>query len=567
MTSPILLTGYTAKRCARRVHNEFDPRIETVEWEVPPELQLRFDAGIAFEAEVFVQLREVLPAESWVDIQDVVSRPPAAAPQPPVDRKRAAIDATVRAMDDGVDMILGGWLPDDVEGGRTGKPDILLRVGTGYVPGDVKAHQVTDVRARGMLRYSLPSAPGDSLELPGRAAKASPRLDDHLQLAHYWRMLEAAGRTPDGVEPTGFIIGTDNLDNVDGPVLVWLDLTQPKFETFSRSSPTGKAKRSAMDRYDHEFGFRYKVAEVARQQGEPLVQPVFTDECESCPWLDFCLDLAGRDSASAHISLGRLSVREWLALNAVGITTIEQLAQLDASDPAFQKQYLPEVAHARDPLGRLVVAVRRARMTVAGIVLDRETTGPITIPGADVEIDFDIEWDTSDRVYVWGAYVSRPGQEPAYVPYVSWAELDEASERDLASEFAFWLRGEISTATAAGQAVRVFHYSDPEPKYLARALGSDEVEDLIAHFVDLLPIVREHYFGAQGLGIKKVAPQFGFHWRDEDPGGLQSQLWLIEARGSEDEAVREAARLRILQYNEDDVRATAAVRAGMRGSA
>jgi len=76
--------------------------------------------------------------------------------------------------------------------------------------------------------------------------------------------------------------------------------------------------------------------------------------------------------------------------------------------------------------------------------------------------------------------------------------------------------------------------------------------------------VRQHYFGAQGLGIKKVAPQFGFDWRDEDPGGLQSQLWLIEARGSDAPVVREAARTRILEYNEDDVRATAAVRAGMR---
>jgi len=563
MAVPILLTGYTAKHCARRVHNEFDPTIETVEWDVPPELQMRFDAGNAFEAEVFGQLRAVLPAERWVDLTGVQG-------------KQAAIDATVAAMDDGVEVILGGWLPDDTDGGRTGKPDLLLRVGTGYVPGDVKAHQVTDLRVRGVLRYSLPSAPGDVIELPGRAAKASPRLDDHLQLAHYWRMLEAAGRLPDGLDPTGFIIGTDVLDGIDGPVLVWLDLSQPKFETFSRSSATGKAKRSAMERYDHEFRFRRKVAEVAVQQvvsrptasapqpPEPLVQPVFTDECDACPWLDFCLDLAGRDVASAHISLGRLSVREWLALNKLGITTIEQLAELDPTDADFQAAYLPEVTNARDPLGRLATAGRRARMTVAGVALERETSGPIEVPRGDVEIDFDIEWDIDDHVYLWGAYVSRPGVEPEYVAHASWDELDADGEYALASRFAHWLRAEITAATSAGQSVLVFHYSDPEPKYLARLLGDAAVADLVDHFVDLLPIVRQHYFGAQGLGIKKVAPQFGFGWRDEDPGGLQSQLWLIEARGSDDPAVREAARTRILEYNEDDVRATAAVRAGMR---
>jgi predicted RecB family nuclease len=556
MSSPILLTGYSAKQCVRRVHNEFDPTIETVEWEVPPELQMRFDEGIRFEADVFARLKEALPAASWVDVSDMFG-------------KQAQIAATVTAMDDGMLVILGGWLPDDLVGGRAGKPDLLLRVGDGYVPGDVKAHQVTESRVHGELRYSLPSAPGDLLDLPGRVPKISARLDDHLQLAHYWRMLEAAGRLPAGVEPSGFIIGTDELDGVDDLALVWLDLTAPRFETFSRSSEKGKTKRSAMERYDHEFGFRAKVADVALQQDTagapaPLVQPVFTDECDSCPWLDFCLDLAGHDAASAHIGLGRLSIREWLALNTLGVSTIEQLAELDASNPEFQAAYLPEVTHAQRPLERLTTAIRRARMNVAGVVIERKTSGPIDLPRADVEIDFDIEWDTDDRVYLWGALVRRPGQDAAYVPFVSWDELDDAGARELALQFAHWLRHEIEVAAAAGQSLRVFHYSDPEPKYLGKVLGAEAVADLVDHFVDLLTVVRANYFGAQGLGIKKVAPEFGFHWRDEDPGGLQSQLWLLEARGSDDPAARNAARTRILEYNEDDVRATDALRAGMR---
>lgn len=44
-------------------------------------------------------------------------------------------------------------------------------------------------------------------------------------------------------------------------------------------------------------------------------------------------------------------------------------------------------------------------------------------------------------------------------------------------------------------------------------------------------------------------------------------MWLIEALRSEDEPVRDAARVRILKYNEDDVRGTATVRAGIRDSA
>jgi predicted RecB family nuclease len=74
--------------------------------------------------------------------------------------------------------------------------------------------------------------------------------------------------------------------------------------------------------------------------------------------------------------------------------------------------------------------------------------------------------------------------------------------------------------------------------------------------------VRENFIGLYGLGIKKIAPAVGFTWRDEDPGGLQAQTWLKEARAGSG-AHYEAARSRILRYNEDDVTATAAIRDGI----
>jgi predicted RecB family nuclease len=109
----------------------------------------------------------------------------------------------------------------------------------------------------------------------------------------------------------------------------------------------------------------------------------------------------------------------------------------------------------------------------------------------------------------------------------------------------------------------VFHYSHPERTYLSRVLGEEQATDLLDRFVDLLPIVRGNFFGVAGLSIKQTAPAFGFHWRDDDPGGLQSQVWLDHARTA-DGADAAAWRERILAYNEDDVRATAALRAGLR---
>lgn len=550
MDKQILLSGYDAKRCARRIHNEWDPTIEKTEWEVPAEVQMRFDTGIAFEADVFGQITASTATSNYADLR--LTR-----------GKAACIAATVAAMEDQIDLILGGWLPDDEAGGRTGRPDLLLHVGDGrYVPGDVKAHKMVGRRAKRTLTYSTLDELAQTESVAGLAVETTARFDDYLQLAHYWRMLEAAGRAP-GRAPTGFIIGTDTLADLsaNGRVAAWLDLNAPLFETYSRSS--GTAKRSALERYDHEQGFRLKVAHAAAE-GEPaIVQPIFIDECNSCPWIDYCHELAGDDAASRQITSGRLSVREWNALASAGVVDINDLGDLDVSNSDFQASYLPEVTHIKDAIGRLSTAIRRARMTRNGETIRRVTSGPIAVPRADVEIDFDIEWDPSDHVYLWGALVIYPGRPPAYHPIVSFDELDDDSAVGLADQFANWLRKEIANANAADLSLLVYHYAHPEPTYLKRLLGEPQVTDLLAHFVDLLPIVREHFFGLHGLGIKKVAPAFGFNWRDEDPGGLQSQLWLIEARATEDEVTRLAGRRRILDYNEDDVRATYAIRSAL----
>src|SRR3954454_23677529 len=111
-----LLTGYDAKRCQRRVHNDHDPTLEKVPWEIPADLQNRFDDGKAFEADVFAALKDALASTRWCDLSDVRG-------------KQHVIDATLARMYAGVDLILGGWLPDDVTGGRAGRPDLLLCVG------------------------------------------------------------------------------------------------------------------------------------------------------------------------------------------------------------------------------------------------------------------------------------------------------------------------------------------------------------------------------------------------------------------------------------------------------
>ena len=96
-----------------------------------------------------------------------------------------------------------------------------------------------------------------------------------------------------------------------------------------------------------------------------------------------------------------------------------------------------------------------------------------------------------------------------------------------------------------------------------------EVRELVdgPHWVDVFRLVERQFVGVYGLGLKKVAPVAGFQWRDEEPSGEASIAWHAQAvrpgaryGSAEAKAMAQQARARILAYNEDDVRATLAVR-------
>ena len=82
-------------------------------------------------------------------------------------------------------------------------------------------------------------------------------------------------------------------------------------------------------------------------------------------------------------------------------------------------------------------------------------------------------------------------------------------------------------------------------------IASDEWVDVFAH-------VRQHLVGTDGLGLKVLGPVVGFTWEDDDVDGEASVALRRQAR-RDDEAGAQA-RATLLQYNEDDCRATRAVR-------
>jgi len=97
------------------------------------------------------------------------------------------------------------------------------------------------------------------------------------------------------------VLGTSQLEVPPGQgpqfVFVWHNLDEQLGFHVLRSK--GKARRSLLERYDHEHGFRVKVADNARRVtggddgSQPLVEPVGQDECGRCPYEQWCAQQMG----------------------------------------------------------------------------------------------------------------------------------------------------------------------------------------------------------------------------------------------------------------------------------
>ena len=179
-----------------------------------------------------------LPSSEDV-FEDLAALHPTAVVVDPQLRKADAIAMTVQAMNEGAPLVLGGWLPDDVEGGRKGRPDILIN-GRPRLPSrrrQAPPHPETERRlsARSCRRSHHPMT---RLEAMGWTATAH-RYEDGLQLGHYTRMLQACGSTPDPSSCGARLLGTTQLEVTPGQdpelVFAWHNLAEPLFFTFSRS--------------------------------------------------------------------------------------------------------------------------------------------------------------------------------------------------------------------------------------------------------------------------------------------------------------------------------------------
>lgn len=547
--SEFTLDPYAARSCPVKTFNEFDPTLAAPA--LDHSLQETFAGGEEFRQRV---LTRITSSADCVDLR---------GPTGP-----SQLEAeTLGAMAAGAPVIVGGLLPRDRGGHRRGRTPVLVRGADradgrpGYHPVAIKLYRVTEkqVGCRDLMASQLGSL-GDREPLTGLRFRTS-REGVLLELAHLWRMLDALGHAAD---PAAAIIGAGEAESR----AVWVRLDHPFLRTFSRTSATGYRLRTALQRYDHEHGFRVHVAEQAMARTgvddpEPVVRPIRIKECEWCPWWEHCRTQMDDDDLSLRLSKTPLDVRELQTLMGLGVGTVADLALADLE--ALLPGYLPLTTHRPRSEERLRIAAHRARMLMAGVELDKVSTEAIEVPRAEFEVDLDIETAEGDTVYLWGLLLTnRATGEQRFEHLSEFADLTPRDEVELAARFG----RRLVELAAEHPGLRVFHYSDYETVHIRRLAERSGHPDIAAaaqlirgHFVDLFTPIRDNFVGVDGLGLKVVATRgAGFAWRDEEPGGLNSQAWFATAVHGSDDRERAAARNRVLEYNEDDVRATWAVR-------
>jgi len=417
---------------------------------------------------------------------------------------------TFEAMQRGESLIYGGRIQAE---DLLGDPDLLRKEDEhAYVAGDIK------------------SGAGEE----GSEDLAKPKKHYAVQLGLYTDILQRKGLS---AGRWGFIW------DINGQEVVY-DFTKP----YGKRNP-----RSMWQDYEDCL---CEARTIVGGTAETLA--AHSSTCKLCHWYSACVsDLIASNDLTLIPELGR-SKRDVMKDR---VPTIRELAAADLQSLITgKKTVFPGVGPAT-----LEKLHARAQLIAKGAEARAYLRQPVVLPPADMELFFDIETDPMRDICYLHGFVERRNRDNGserYVYFFAEEPTTEAEKRAFAEAWRY---------VEERQEFTIYYYSKYE-RTIYRKLrnkypdicSEDELEALFdpTRAVDLYfdVVLKATEWPTRDYSIKTLAQHLGFEWRDPHPSGAASIEWFHTWVEAGDRAVRQ----RILDYNEDDCRATRVLLDGIR---
>lgn len=280
-----------------------------------------------------------------------------------------------------------------------------------------------------------------------------------------------------------------------------------------------------------------------------------TSKSKNSPWFKLALREA-EDSRDVSL-VYKLDNRSLKNLRGMGIKTLDDLvcAKIDR---------LPKIPYASTD--RLQRAQLQAKALIQDTIIPLETSPEL--PSYRLKLYFDIEGNPLlDIDYLFGIWVSGDpdrlytpknnfrfykGEEGYFVYFLAEHPNEEESMWKAFLEWIAVLPDEYS----------VYHYANYEKTHLSKLSdqygGSEALEIFKSNLIDLQNVVEQSaIFPLYFYSIKDLAKSrfINFKWRHQKAGGGQSVFWYDQWLATGDKSIMND----IINYNEDDVRATEAL--------
>ncbi len=407
---------------------------------------------------------------------------------------------TAEAMERGEPLIYAGRIQAD---GLLGDPDLLRKHEAGYVAGDIKS--------------------GSGEEGPEDNSK--PKVHYAVQLGLYTDILERKGLS------------------AGRHAFVW-DI-HGREVPYDFLTPYGKRSPRTLWQ-DYEDALHEAQAIIGRST---TTLPAFGAVCKLCHWYTACVRrLKETNDLTMIPELGR-SKRD------VMYGSVRTVAQLATTDP---ESFVSGGKSVFSGIGPDTLRKFHERAKLLSETDGKAyTRAPIVFPNHDCELFFDIEVDPMRDICYLHGFVERLRRDNSTERFVATfadAATPEAEKRAFADAWRYIQERQPCT---------IYYYSKYE-RTIYRALqekypdvcNADDIEQLFdpERAIDLYNDVvkKTTEWPTWDFSIKTLAKYLGFSWRDTHPSGAASIEWFHRWIESADPAIRQ----RILDYNEDDCRAT-----------